>query len=855
MTDAAFAEDQSERVLIEGYRRSCGANQSIDEVFRTDGQPQSHWTKLFASLSHLHGMELSQRAERLDARVRETGIAYDIFSDPTEPSQPWQLDIIPVVVSRPEWRWLEKALCQRAHLFAGMLQDLYGEKTLLRSGIVPPDLVFSDDNFLRPCESTLPSAKPLTFYAADVARGADGLWRIIDNHTETIAGIGFALANRVAHTHVAGDLFKQNSATRLASYFEGLQAALQQMAGRESARIALLTPGPHHQDYFSHAYLARYLGLLLVEGSDLRTKGNGAYLKTLEGLKEIDLIVRCVDGRIMDPLELDPTGFGGPPGLLRVNRTAPDLVANAIGTALTQNRGLSQFLPAICQHLLSEDLILHDTPRLWLGDESAKSTIINDADNYIIRSTQDGTGRPGQTNFGRDLGTLNDNDRTLLLNEMNLFGSRLVAEERSVFSTAPSLQNGTLVPKPFAMRVFISRQGDDYHVMRGALAISIDPERAIAPATVTAHTRDVWVPSDTEQQTHTSLWRPKVESARIDRSQRVIQSRVADDLFWLGRYGERADWIMRVLRSTYRRMEEDSGPATGLDGAGRCVQRLLIDDDSDFFSMPGPVSEAEFAKLCRELTSKSASSRSLPKTFAGLYRTAQLARDRLSLEAWQALSLFRPNGPWSNTLAQASNATILDELDRGIAAIAAFNGLMHENMTRNFGWRFLDMGRRLERAYNLSEMMLSLFIPAPSQEQENSWLLFLLEVADSFITYRSRYRLDPMLGLVLDLLLLDESNPRSLGYQLAAISKHLDKLPSTSKASALPDHKRIILNLSTSTRLAEVMTIAEPDHREELGQLLREQLVELPELSDAISRYYFNFAEEAPHRVQTRVGR
>jgi uncharacterized alpha-E superfamily protein len=262
--------------------------------------------------------------------------------------------------------------------------------------------------------------------------------------------------------------------------------------------------------------------------------------------------------------------------------------------------------------------------------------------------------------------------------------------------------------------------------------------------------------------------------------------------------------------------------------------------------------EAEIEHLCSRLITGPRGSRTLAVTCDALYRVASLARDRLSLEAWRTLSTFQPGAALRNSLAAARPAAVLDLVDEALSAIAAFNGLNHENMTRNYGWSFLDMGRRLERAYNLSEAILSMFIPAPEEEQETSSLMLLLELADSFITYRSRYRLDPMLALVLDLLLLDEANPRSLSFQLAAISRHLDSLPQSSQGVSLTEDRRLILRLSTSIRLAEIERIAAEPGRETLDELMREQLDLLPDLSNAVARHYFNLIEGAPHRVHTR---
>lgn len=849
MSSAAALGKNRLQELLAGYASATGA--SYDELLGGDAQIRRHWRPLMETFASLGDAERTARAVRLERRVRETGIAYDIFADPLKPAQRWHLDVMPVLVSRAEWRWLETALQQRARLADALLSDLYGAQSLMRSGAVPPELVFADSSYLRPARDVLPRAGGLAFYAADLARGADGKWRVIDSHTETLAGIGFALANRVVHTHVAGDLFKDCNAVRLANHFQAMQSALARNSGRDSPRIALLTPGPHHQDYFSHSYIARYLGYLLVEGSDLTTQGSGLHLKTLEGLKEIDLVVRCVDGRRADPVELDPGGFEGPVGLMRVVRKSPALVVNAIGSALVQNRGLGSYLPALSQALIGEELALPDAPRCWLGDPAMRAKVRDNLDQYVIRQAQEGTGRPGQAALGRDARLLSVSERDELIRDMELHGARLVAEEKFGFSVAPAFEAGRLVPRPFALRVFVARTTAGYEVMPGGLAMTIDPQRAVALSAPDGHTRDVWVLSDEAQAPHVSLWRPTLETARVQRSQRVIQSRVADDLFWLGRYTERADWTMRVLRSALRRVEEDSGPATGRRAAAHTLEVLLDKPLAARRGWENRAIDREIETLCASLIAKSSAPRTLERTLASLYRVAHLTRDRLSLEAWQTMSRFRPGDTWSRDLTSVPPLALQDLLEEGLQSLSAFNGLMHENMTRNFGWSFLDMGRRLERGFNLCEAVLSLFSPMPAEDEVAASLQLLLELADSFITYRSRYRLDPMPALVLDLLLMDETNPRSLAFQLAAISRHLEELPGGRKAGGLPEDRRLILRLLTSIRLADIEAIVGGGNGD-MESLMQEQIDLLPELSNALARQYFNLTGEAPHRVHPR---
>ena len=342
-----------------------------DEAFGTDGEFLPHWQAFSEAFSTVAPETQAQRRERLRRLVLENGIAHDLFAEPGS-RQPWSIDLIPIVISAADWAFLERGLIQRAALYDQIAKDLYGPQTLLRSGKVPPRLLFSDPAFLHACRDPKPGAHLINFFAADLIRDMDGAWRIIDVHAETPAGVGFALANRLLHGQLMGDVFRAVRGVRLARYFQQLQTDLLQRIERDDPLITLLTPGPRHEDYFSHAYLSRYLGFQLVEGGDLRVIGSRVYMKTLEGLKPIDLIIRCVEGSHCDPLELDPTMFAGPVGLVQALRNNPRLLMNFLGTAVVENRALAPSLPQISKSLLGQDLILQDTTRRWLGDMESR---------------------------------------------------------------------------------------------------------------------------------------------------------------------------------------------------------------------------------------------------------------------------------------------------------------------------------------------------------------------------------------------------------------------------------------------------------------------------------------------------
>ena len=851
MNKSARAADFAGVDLTRGYAVAPGGH---DELIDGAGASRPHWQPLLEAIAALDPTTRALRMEQLNARVRETDIAHDLFSDPTRATQPWRVDFVPLIIPAQEWRSLERAIIQRARLFEAILADIYGPQRLLASGAIPHQLVFTDPSYLRPCQSLRPPGGFIQFFAVDIARGPDGHWRVIDTHAETPAGIGYALANRMVHTNVAGEIFTACNALRLAPFFQQLQSFLTRRADRADPTIALLTPGPRHSDFFSHAYLARYLGFLLVEGGDLRVVEDRVSLKTLHGLMPIDLIVRCVAGAVSDPLELNSSGFAGPVGLLQALRQRPDLVVNSLGSAIVENRGLSAYLPKVAQTMLGEDLMIADGPRWWLGDPANRNHVFANLESVVIRPAHEGTARPGRAIPGIDPSRLEPAALDALLQEIEIRGASLVAEAKVGFGTTPSLTPAGLVPKPYAVRVFVTATSNGFTVLPGGLAMTVDPDLTVALSAPDGESRDVWVTSDATPTPHTSLWRPAIEAALVQRSPQDLPSRAADNLFWLGRYAERADWTMRVLRICLSRLQEDSAPRQELRASRTALEILLSKEKG---KIPGEWEATDAAlieRLARNLMASSDWYYGLPVTLENMHRVATITRDRLSLEAWRTLNDFNASQRWRADAMSTSPVDSLRLLDDGLRVLAAFHGLTHENMTRNFGWSFLDMGRRLSRAHHMAELLLKLFGKPRAGDDETGNLLFTLELADSLITYRSRYRLAPLLPLVLDLLLIDESNPRSVGFQLHSLAQLIDTLPQSGEAGARIEEQRLILSLLTNVRLADVTSLARIDggQRGDLQSLLSESVVKLPVLSEVIGRRYFNLVEKRARWVRAR---
>jgi uncharacterized circularly permuted ATP-grasp superfamily protein/uncharacterized alpha-E superfamily protein len=828
--------------------------QNFDEMIDAQGKVRPHWQPFTQRFGAFSLAEQVERAEKLRRLVRENGIAQDVFAELHTTEEPWKIDLLPFVLSPEEWRFLEKSVIQRARLYAEILDDLYGEQKLLRSGHIPPQLIMSDPNFLRPMSGTGKGRGRLSFYSADLTRDGSGVWRIFDNHAETVAGVGFALANRIVHSHIASDLFRDSRALRLAPYFNAMHGELLARAGRDDAVIALLTPGAHHEDYFGHAYLARYFNLLLVEGGDLRVVQNRIYMKTLEGLKPLELVLRCIASAQSDPLELDPAGFLGPVGFVQAMRANPNVATNGLGTAVVENRGLGPYLGDLCKEVLGEDLAVSDHNRWWLGDPAARQHVSGMLESMAIRRVQEGTGRPGQPQHVLLPAEMSPEALARLRHDIAVSGYEYVAEERSAFATLPSWTPTGLKPQSFSLRLFVSLVDGEYQVMPGGIALSLTTDKGFPLYEPEGRARDVWVTSDADIAPHVSRMRLSLEAPTITRGGTGLRSRIADNLFWLGRYTERADWIMRLLRGALSRLDPDLAAFQHRDIVIKALDVLLAKDEG-LVSLPRQ--DGGIEQRARSLISGRGRIYGLVDTLDSVHRVASLIRDRLSVELWRNLQHFQGSPIWRGQAEPQSLTEALDLLDQGIATMAAFNGLAAENMTRNYAWNFLEIGRRMERAFNLSELLEALFSDRQDEAAEAAGLTFALEVADSILTYRSRYLFAPVLPLVLDLLLVDETNPRSIAFQLAAISEHFDGLPQSPQAAPQTEERRLILNLLTQVKLADVHHLSKAgpdDSRDAFKALFNKLVADLPELSEAITRRYFNLTEDEMKRVYPRLG-
>lgn len=825
-----------------------GLSGIYDELTAPDGSLRPYWKDFLDGLRAMPEGEVQQHWQTALRLIRQHGVTYNVYGDPKGEQRPWELDTVPLIIPEHEWLVLERGLKQRAKLLNMILADLYGPQRLLREGLLPPGLVFANPSFHLACHDIkAPMDTFLQIYAADLARSPDGRWWVFNDRTQAPSGAGYALENRVITAQCLSDLFRESGVRRLSHFFQALRANLRRLSGKDDPRIVLLTPGPLNETYFEHAFLARYLGYALVEGADLTVRDHKVYLKTVGGLRQVDVILRRLDTEWVDPLELRSDSALGVPGLVQAVRSGNVVMANALGSGVVETTGLMGFLPGLSRHLLGEDLILPHVATWWCGQPEARSHVLDKLDNMLVSPCfQHKTLISGETSF--KIGSELDPDvRARMESMIRDRGHNWVGQEPVALSTAPSWADGRIVPRPMALRMFATALGDDYVVMPGGLTrISDQPSvRAVSMQRGTG-SKDTWIPSSDQSDTFSLMQGGDIDPV-LRRGGDDLASRAADNLFWLGRYAERTESAMRILRSLLARLAED--PVQ--DAAGNIVmQKLLF-----MLAHPGDV-EGLMKRRGKALTAHQIEEQiqgylfrgdrpsSIPELVGTMNGVASMVRDRLSLDAWQTLDQLYRDSRGGRPRMWLDIGDAMAVLNDMLRTMSAFSGLGMENTTRTNGWRFLDMGRRLERAIHMSGLLRGLL--AVGEPERLGFLDRLLELADSSMTYRARYVSAPRLVPVLDLLLMDETNPRSVAFQLNAMADHARALPAQERMLDRSMEERIIMSGMASLQLADMKTLVATDkrgRRPELDTLLSKIPFTMAALSETIGRHYFSHAD------------
>jgi len=810
----------------------------FNEAYDPSGFPRAHWSAFFESLDDLGAAELARRWRDAQHLIRENGVTYNVYGDSRGIARPWQLDPIPLMISPAEAAHLERGLVQRGRLLELILTDLYGPQRLLQAGIIPPELVFPNPGFLRPCHGIrLPGGRFLHLYAANLGRGADGQFRVLGDRTQAPSGAGYALENRTVMTRTLPEAFQGCRVHRLALFFRAFRDTLREIAPRnkDNPRIVLLTPGPYNETYFEHAYLARYLGYTLVEGGDLTVRDNRVFLKVLGGLQPVDVIFRRLDDDYCDPLELRPDSFLGVPGLTQAVRSGTVAVANALGTGILETPALMAYLPRLCRELLGEELWIESAPTWWCGEAESLKHVLANLDRMVLKPTF--ISASIEPIFPADL---SKEERSTLIGKIQARPAAYVAEERIELSAAPVLVDGNLAPRRMVLRTYLAADRDGFTIMPGGLTrVGSGPDSMIVSMQRGGGSKDTWVLAAGAVSDFSLL--PASTRVQLTRAGGDLPSRAADNLFWLGRYAERAEGTTRLLRGAAVRLTERTGLGNTPELSALLRSLSLLVEGHTPTAIPEDPETALAAAVFDP-----ARPGSLAGVVKAFRRVASIVRDLISIDMWRVVnglsdlpSEFGEEGP--------TTADVLDRLNKSVISLAAFGGLAVESMTRGEGWRFLDMGRKLERSlYTIALLKGTLVFPA---NNEGPVLDALLEVADSSMTYRRRYLSNLRPEGVIDLLVLDESNPRSLATQLAALEDDVAHLPRSSARAGRAAEQRFALAAISTVRMAEAdrLSVVEEGTRPGLRDLLEEVGSILPTLSDAITQQFLSHLQTSRH--------
>ncbi|MBZ9647655.1 circularly permuted type 2 ATP-grasp protein [Sphingobium sp. 3R8] len=773
----------------------------------------TRWRDMLGRLSTQAQGDPATLADHVSRQAIDLGMAFRLTGDEQERS--WPLGPVPLLIDAVEWAQIERGLMQRANLLERVVSDIYSTQSLVRDGKLPASIVTGSPHYWRVMTGTPPPrGHHLHFYAADIGRGPTGEWRVLADRVRTPVGVGYALENRLALSRATGDLLGAMNTRRLAPFFDELRRGLAADCERTDPRIGLLTPGRFNQSYAEQAHLARYLGLLLVEGDDLIVSDGRLFVRTIQGLKRIDGLWRWMDSRFLDPLAFDGRSHIGVPDLYNACARGGLMVSNWPGAGVIESRAFAAFLPQLARELLGSDLILPNIATWWCGQRQERDHVRAQLDNLVVGSAfdQDVAGLP-DAHFTPGSG-LDTAQRTALLDAMARRPMDYVGQEVVKLSTTPAIIDGQLTPLPFTLRIFVARDAaGQWRVMPGGFArLAGHGDIRAALMGRGDMSADLCV-IDSHPVPPDSLL--GVGAPAIRRVGGMLPAKAADNLFWLGRYIERAEMTLRLVRAIVGgSIEADLGPSLASPTMARLVDQLAL-----WGAIAGR--GGAIGPLCATALGDARQSGSVRALMGVVANIGEGLRDRLASDFWRLVRLPLPGFDGNVT------ETLLDASSRMIERISALSGLAAENMGRTEGWRFHDMGRRMERAVNGCRLLTAFGNDQASADD----LTVLLDLQDSQISYRTRYLTGPALPPVRDLVALEPHNPRAIAYQAARLAEHVAALP-TLRADGMPEEPRRLADALVA-RLApltgDMLTMGDIGDVE--SRLLR--------LSDAIGQRYF----------------
>ncbi len=818
-------------------------DQRRDDMLAADGQLLPHWRDVLDSLNGLE--DIAARQQKALRILRDDGATYNIYGDSTGQSTTWNLDLVPNIIASDEWADVESGLLERAELFNLLLRDIYGERSLIRTGVIPPEAIFCHRGFLRACHGIqLPGEHDLILHAVDLIRDPQGQYLVLGDRTQSPSGAGYSLENRTVMSRVFPSLFRDSHVHRLSTFFQRLRTKLLSLSPNPSqARVVLLTPGPHNETYFEHAYMANYLGFPLVQSDDLMVRNGFLWMKSLEGLKRVDVLLRRVDDWFCDPVELRADSRLGVPGMLEVVRAGNLVVANPLGSGIVENPVFLRYLPDIAKALLGRELRLGSVHTYWCGAEEDLAYVLEHLAELVIKPVYRQAGSASVRACELDEQGLLQLKARILADPV-----QFVAQPHLAAGHLPSLQQDVLQPRPALLRTFAVASGESYSLMPGGLTrVGAAENSFVIAGQAGARSKDTWVVDSDHERT---LISEQMDDSGALREADLVSmpSRVVENLFWMGRYAERAESTLRILRTTFIQFNSESPAGNEVkDHLLRALQNMAV-------LVPAELGADE---QLDEWVENGTLSNSISSNLNAMLFCADQAKELLSSDTFRVINDIRD--ALQNLPAELSGnkgSAPEEVLDPLVMALMAFAGLTQESMNRSFGWRFMELGRRLERAQQINTAVTSLLVPAMAESDQNRLAEALLLTLETLISYRRRYRGRMSVETSLDLILLDSSNPRSLMYQLEHIADYLKAMPQPPAVlHELTLEERTLMQAEVLVKLTPLkeFSLSEDGQRPALLSAMSQCHQLLGQLSDQITDKYFDHREASQQLVRNSM--
>lgn len=827
--------------LLHAYQQEIS---SYDETVGANGLVKPHWQQLFASLEKLGITELEVRNQEIINRLRENGVTYNVYGSSDGLNRPWQLDPIPFLIEQKEWQHITRGLTQRALVLDLILKDIYGPQRLIKDAILPPELIFDNTGFFRTCfDIKLPSQNQLILYAADMARGPDGRMWLVDNRTQAPSGSGYTLENRRIMSKLLPELTEGMFVGRLSPFFTHIHQTVSKLAAqnKENPNIVYLTPGSNNETYFEHAYLASYLGYTLAQGDDLLVRNGHVWLKSIDGLEKVDVIIRRVDDEWCDPLELREDSRLGVPGLLHAMRSGNVSVINPPGVSVLENSALLAFMHATCRYFLGEELIMPSIATWWCGQKKEMNFVLENLHKLIIKKAN--RKQKFRSVYGREL---SKEQLTELKQSILKSPHEYVAQEEVSLSTTPSLINGKLEPRLASLRAFLVSDGSDYYMMQGGLTrSSAEKDRYVISNQYGGISKDTWIVSDT-------LTEAKKDKSVIRNTTSVshhssLPSRSAENLFWVGRYGERTIATAKFIRIVLNALNENvhfrgSFKAEYIQVLLKSITHLTLTypgfaDEKDDSVRRNP--DAEIIEVIHNAHQPG----TVAANVASFLQSVITLSEKWNYDTRGIINLIEScQSRIRKTQTHNPNdyQKVLDKLHN---RLFTFYGIITESMPRDNGFHLLESGKLIERILSRISIIRSAFCFKTDQNVENDLIEAVLLNHYLLVHYRQLYKSDFNLEAMLDMVLLDSKLPYSLAYQLDTLADHLAKLPKTAQSERLNQAEKAVLAAATKIKLADVskLTICKSHtlFRRNLDRLLAEVVGLISSVTPSLTNLYF----------------